>query len=64
VTFEPPIKADPAWDEETAVSHLTEAHVRILERVIRSAPEHYWWLHRRGKTRPGAPADDALHSSV
>ena len=64
VTFEQPITADPAWDEATAVSHMTEAHVRILERVIRTAPEHYWWLHRRWKTRPALPAEDAPHSPV
>lgn len=55
VTFEPPLFADPDWDEPTAIARLTEAHVRTLERVIRSAPEHYWWLHRRWKTRPPAP---------
>jgi KDO2-lipid IV(A) lauroyltransferase len=56
VTLEPPLTADPAWDETTAVARLTAAHVAILERVIRRSPEHYWWLHRRWKTRPEPPA--------
>ena len=30
---------------------------KIMEKHIRSAPEQYWWIHRRFKTRPeGEPA--------
>jgi len=47
-----PFGADPDWDEETAVARLTEIHVARLEAAIRKAPEQYFWLHRRWKTRP------------
>jgi KDO2-lipid IV(A) lauroyltransferase len=49
---DPPFGAEPDWDEETAVARLTEIHVARLEAAIRKAPEQYFWLHRRWKTRP------------
>ncbi|MHB8079088.1 MAG: lysophospholipid acyltransferase family protein [Candidatus Krumholzibacteriia bacterium] len=54
--FAAPIAADPAWDEETAVRDLTRAHTAALAAVIRAHPEHYFWVHRRWKTRPPAAA--------
>jgi len=48
----PPHRIDPDWDEETVVARLTEAHTRDLETAVRAAPENYWWVHRRWKTRP------------
>ncbi len=50
--IDPPFAAEPDWDEETAVARLTEIHVARLEAAIRKAPEQYFWLHRRWKTRP------------
>jgi KDO2-lipid IV(A) lauroyltransferase len=52
VRVEGPIMPDQNWDEESALRILTEAHTRPLERAIRAAPEHYYWLHRRWKTPP------------
>ncbi len=44
------------------VARLTRAHVALLEDHIRSAPEQYFWLHRRWKSRPpevsGAPGQE------
>src|SRR5262245_45698967 len=39
-------------DEEAAVRSLLERFNARLEAAIRSAPEQYWWAHRRWKTRP------------
>lgn len=39
------------------VLHLTRAHVALLEDHVRSAPEQYFWLHRRWKTRPPEVSD-------
>ena len=52
VEIGPPFAAEQDWDEETAVARLTEIHVKRLEAAIRKAPEQYFWLHRRWKTRP------------
>jgi KDO2-lipid IV(A) lauroyltransferase len=52
LVVEPPIYPDPDWDEETAVRKLTEFHVQRLDAAVRKAPDHYYWLHRRWKTRP------------
>ncbi len=52
VEIDPPFAAEADWDEETAVARLTEIHVGRLEAAIRKAPEQYFWLHRRWKTRP------------
>lgn len=31
---------------------LTERHVQTLERFIRRYPDHWFWMHKRWKTRP------------
>ncbi len=46
------IDIDPAWDKETAISKLTEIHTAKLEEAVRQAPEMYYWVHRRWKTKP------------
>ena len=60
VEVDEPFAADPAWDEQTAIARLTEMHTGRLEAAVRKAPEQYFWLHRRWKTRPSEqlpPAD-------
>ena len=47
-----PIHPDPAWDEDTALLELTRAYTDVLSTVIREHPDHYFWIHRRWKTRP------------
>lgn len=49
------VEAELSGDLETDVRRLTEAHTRILEEWVREAPEQYFWLHKRWKTRPGIP---------
>lgn len=50
--FKPAIWPRPEWDEETAVREMTQAFAAILEEFIREYPDHYFWVHRRWKTRP------------
>lgn len=50
--LDPPLRPDGNLNEETAVQQLTEAHVRRLEAAVRRAPDHFFWVHRRWKTRP------------
>jgi len=52
---------DPAREvegpaDEASVLELTAWHTALLEQRVRRHPEHYFWLHRRWKTRP--PAGD------
>jgi KDO2-lipid IV(A) lauroyltransferase len=43
---------DPATDGARDVQELSQWYSRHLEDVIRTAPEQYWWLHRRWKEPP------------
>lgn len=52
LTIEEPLRPDPAWDEDRAVRELTVRHTQRLEALVRRHPDHYFWLHRRWKTRP------------
>jgi KDO2-lipid IV(A) lauroyltransferase len=46
----------PEADEGTRVARLTAAYVAWLERMIRTDPGQYLWLHRRWKSRPPGEA--------
>jgi len=41
-------------DAGADVERLTAAHTALLERWVRTAPEQYFWQHRRWKRTPGA----------
>lgn len=40
------------FDGHNPVQSLTEAYTAALERVVRRAPDQYFWLHRRWKSQP------------
>jgi len=40
------------FDGPDAVRQITERYTAALERVIRRAPEQYFWVHRRWKSVP------------
>ncbi len=46
--------ADPreAGGEAAGVRQLTQWYTSQVERMIRQAPDQYWWLHRRWKAPP------------
>lgn len=46
------IEYEATGDRERDVLGLTEAHTRALEGAVRSAPEQYFWQHKRWKKRP------------
>ncbi len=46
------IEPDPALDEPQAVLALTQAHTDRLAEFVRRYPDHWFWVHRRWKTRP------------
>lgn len=53
-----PLVIDPDWDEETAVAEITAEHTRRVEAIVREHPDHYFWVHRRWKTRPPEESRD------
>jgi KDO2-lipid IV(A) lauroyltransferase len=55
------VTATRSGDPERDVARLTAAHTADLERWVRSAPEQYFWQHKRWKTRPSADAEAASH---
>lgn len=57
--FLEPIEPDTSLDEETAVRTLTQALADRLAEQIRLHPDHYFWVHRRWKTRPPATGGTA-----
>ena len=52
--FLSPMEADPEKDRDQEIRRLTAGFTRALEDAIREHPDHYFWAHRRWKTRPPA----------
>lgn len=50
----PTLWPDPTADPEQEELRLMAAYHGYIEDVIRQAPEQYFWLHQRWKTRPPA----------
>lgn len=48
VRFLPPLEDFPAGDILKDLGRIND----LLEAQVREAPEQYWWIHRRFKTRP------------
>lgn len=46
------VEVDRSGPTEQAVQRMTAAFTAALEREIRKAPDQYFWLHRRWRTRP------------
>lgn len=38
--------------DENSIVELTQRHARLLESHIRRHPDHWFWMHRRWKTKP------------
>jgi KDO2-lipid IV(A) lauroyltransferase len=54
--FLPPIHVDTGAEREGEIRRLTEEHTRLLARCVEDHPDHYFWAHRRWKTKPPAEA--------
>jgi Kdo2-lipid IVA lauroyltransferase/acyltransferase len=54
VAVEPPLYSDPSVDREEEAIRWAEHYHRALEKRIDEAPEQWFWVHRRWRTRPAA----------
>ncbi len=52
VQLEGPLPIDPTLPAREAVQKQTQALAKVLEHYIRDRSDHWYWLHRRWKTRP------------
>ena len=50
--FEKPLWPDPHLKGSEAIEDLTQRFTTLLETYVREYPGHYFWMHRRWKTRP------------
>lgn len=51
-TFTEPIYPDPAVESDEDIQRITQSFTAELEKAVRLDPNHYFWPHRRWKTRP------------
>ena len=58
--IDPPITVEDRGDEAATVRYYVEDLSRRLEAAVRLAPEQWFWLHRRWKTKP--PLGDEPHA--
>jgi KDO2-lipid IV(A) lauroyltransferase len=63
VRMEGPFSPPAGARGRAAVLALTQELTRAVERAVREHPDHWFWVHRRWKTRPegSAPAARALN---
>lgn len=53
--FLAPIGVDAEAEREGEIRRLTEEHTTALAGCVAQYPDHYFWAHRRWKTRPPGP---------
>ena len=50
--FLPPIVPKKDAERDAEIMRLTREHTKILEDYVTRFPDHYFWAHRRWKTKP------------
>jgi KDO2-lipid IV(A) lauroyltransferase len=60
VYLDPPVWPREGVPEEQEVERLARIYTRRLEEIVRAHPEHWFWMHRRWKTRPQGEPGPAL----
>ncbi|HAD81749.1 MAG: hypothetical protein A2509_10770 [Candidatus Edwardsbacteria bacterium RIFOXYD12_FULL_50_11] len=50
--IEPAVYAEPAKDREQETLRLTAWVTAVMEKYVRKYPDHWYWVHRRWKTKP------------
>jgi len=60
VSVEPPFEVPVTGDNDRDIWTATQMMATRLEAEIRKDPRWWFWMHRRFKTRPGAPGAPAM----
>jgi KDO2-lipid IV(A) lauroyltransferase len=50
--FFPPIYPRADGERDAEIRRLTEEHTKILEGYVSRYPDHYFWAHKRWRTKP------------
>ncbi len=50
--IQPPLWPNQELEDEAAIHDLTQRYTSMLESFVREYPDHYFWAHRRWKTKP------------
>ena len=53
--FLAPIGVDAEAERDAEIRRLTEEHTTVLAGCVARHPDHYFWAHRRWKTKPPGP---------
>lgn len=55
IVFEPPVPYESRSGDKTDADIVenTQGYTAIIERRVRERPDHWIWIHKRWKTRPG-----------
>jgi Kdo2-lipid IVA lauroyltransferase/acyltransferase len=56
MVYGPPVEWQGGGRRDEDVDRLTQHLTSVIEGWVRESPEQWLWLHRRWKTRPGAPS--------
>lgn len=54
----PAVEIEPTGDAGQDVLAYTQAYTKVIEDYVRRFPDHWFWIHKRWKTRP--PGDDDM----
>jgi KDO2-lipid IV(A) lauroyltransferase len=55
VRFMPEVPFLKTGDKRKDVEENTQAYTRVIESMVREVPDHWFWVHKRWKTRPECP---------
>ncbi|MFP3928246.1 MAG: lysophospholipid acyltransferase family protein [Desulfobacteraceae bacterium] len=64
VRFEPPLKLHNTGDKRKDVEANTALFTATIERFVRAYPDHWFWFHRRWKTKSYCPLPWAEEDST
>jgi len=55
IMFEPPVPLEKSGDKRRDMEKNTARFTGVIEKYVKAYPDHWFWFHRRWKTRPYCP---------